>query len=1116
MGIFDTPADDALGEELPEGIEHAPVVPGSMDTEEPIAAPERITSPNIEAAREIAGNVETPAIEDVVAAEFTENSIPVAIVNMLHEREVGPIDPNFRWGEHDYEPFVQKWAPPAHLREQFLDYVTEARSEEHANALARKFLGSVENQKVLADATLGQRALTLGSSIVLDPTAIMGGQALTALRGVRATALGVGALTVAEQTMLSLNSPTQDESDVAIAGAVGVIGGAIIGKLTGGLPGVFDDASDAVSRITREGAAYGNEAPRAVTKTVAEPSTGQVAAMGRQDAEELAQDFAGGVSARLEGAVDEPVEAAAEAESRVANLEAIAEEVASEGGIVPRAAGPIGLLRAIPGLATIQDRGLRSKSPLIRAITQRTMLDDVGNYQANGRITQVDQQMNEAIILTDAMMEFEPAAKAWARAAGRRYNADAIDEFSDAVGTAMRRGGSSNPEVNRMVLKAREGYTRALAMGKRAGTFSEDVKDSDVYLSRIWNGEKITKAVADHGEKNVRKLLTAALRSGLAKAGVKMEEKLLKRLADGFFTRIRNRADGVDTDTAVGLRLDNVAKLDEILTDMDIPRADIDAMKLQLKNTSIGEGKIAPGKRRVQLDETAGIATSRGGLTIEDLLENDIRKILPQYARRVGADVAFREGLGVPATEAGIKRIRDQVKLAGDEVGENFADDFENVLREQASLMRGGHTPDGLWPRVGQGVRNFSFMTFGWMFGTASLAEFGAVVGKLGVIKTLQVLPELKRVRRLAETGRLENEFVDHVIGYTGLGMDSAIRPSARRGVRFDAVRDDFVNANTGLERALEAGRNITAKYSGLQGLTEWQRRQVPILVLSEIERVMMRGGKMSRSMSHRMAQMGYDEKSLKKLFDDLNKHGVEVSNHGRNIRRADMEQWAQADPDSHAQFMRALLREADRTIIDVSVGKTPAWMSSQWGKIFGQFLSFTVHSYNTHLLRGAAIRDHQVMMNFLTSSLIASTVGVGINYARFSNDPAKLKKQLTVENMAKWGVARSTFGGIPSMGVDSALGLFGKDGFFNARHSNLDSQLFSLDSTPSISLLNRVGDVGKRVLQQVQPGGKPMTGDDVKSVLRLTPLTVLPSAVKALSEGSADLLSLPRKDPRK
>lgn len=1125
MAFFEKPDDpsaDALGEELftTEGVEHAPFEQEIGD-EEPIIQGPTITSPNIEAAQRTRGALDTgPSNLDVAQAEFRENSVPVALIDALHEREVGPVDPDFKWGAKDFGAFVQKWGVDQANREQFLDYVTEARSAEHANVLAREYLASLERQKTLGEASLGQRAATLGAAIVLDPVAILGGSTLTAVRGVRATSVAVGAMAASEQALLSAASPTQDETDVAVAGAVGVIGGALIGALTRGAPGVHDTASDAIQRMTREGADYANEVAPEATRATTAPVESKVAALGRADreAEELAEEFAGGRAATL---ADEPTEVPsrapdAEPEDLTPNLTAIADEVKAEGGIVKKAPTTIPFLRSIPGLRTIQDRGLNSKSPRIRAITQRTILEDVGDFQASGKVTQVDAQMNEAVILSDAMMEFEPAAKAWARNTGRRWNEDAVAEFSEEVGKALRRGGSASPDINRMVLKAQEGYRRALAMGKRAGTFDEGVADSDTYLSRIWSGEKVRFVIAEHGLEAVEDLMFTSMKSGLAKVGRTIDDKLLMRIAKGFVSNIRDRADGVNVDTMVGLQLDNLKKLDEVLQEMDIARADIDAIKLQLKNQAPTEGKISQAKARFQLEETAGIVTKKGGLTIEDMLENDIRKILPAYARRVGSDVAFREGLGVPATEAGIKRLRDQVRREGLKYGEeSFADDFEHVLREQAGLMRANTNPDGIWPRIGAGARNFSFMTFGWLFGTASLAEFGAVVGKLGVLKTFQAIPEMRRVFRDAKSGRLDHDFLDHVLGYTGLGLDSAIRPTARKGIRFDGVRNDFVNANTKFEKFLEGGRNFTARYSGLQGLTEWQRRQVPLLVLSEIERVMMRGGEMSWRMAHRMAQMGYDEKSLKTLFNDLNRFGVEVGSQGRWIRRANMEEWAVKAPESHARFMQALMREADRTIIDVSAGKTPAWMTTQWGKVLGQFLSFTVHSYNTHLLRGLAIRDHQVMMNMLTSVLIASTVGTGITYARFHNDPVELNKRLTIENMAKWGVARSTFGGIPSMGVDSLLGLLGRDGFFNARHSNLDSQVFSLDSTPSVSLLNRVAEAGKRVLQ-VGTGQKPATGDDIRSALRLTPLTVIPSAVKGLTVMGADALDIPRKDPRK
>jgi len=197
-----------------------------------------------------------------------------------------------------------------------------------------------------------------------------------------------------------------------------------------------------------------------------------------------------------------------------------------------------------------------------------------------------------------------------------------------------------------------------------------------------------------------------------------------------------------------------------------------------------------------------------------------------------------------------------------------------------------------------------------------------------------------------------------------------------------------------------------------------------------------------------------------------------------------------------------------------VSVGKTPYWMTTDVGKVFGQFMSFTIHSYNTHLLRGMNLRDWQMGMNWMTASFIAGTAWTGLTYAKYHNDPKKFQKEMTLKNMALKGFARSSAGGIPSMTADWVATFFGGDGIFNARYSSLDNKLLSLDNTPSISMANRVLDVLRRA-GRIAGGQKPATADDLKAVLRMTPLTLLPSAIKG-AENIFVQAGGRRNDPRK
>jgi hypothetical protein len=1111
MGVFDLPTDDALGESsaAPEGIAPEDVpkfgTPGEIgDIDPPIPTAPLITSPTIEHIREETGATDEargiPDFDTAVGYEMGESNVTWNLADMYHNRELGTErDPNWVWADQDYAGLVSTWGIEPHHREAFLDHVGKAVSAEHANILARQFNNTVEKRAQLEKLSFGERAGTLAVAIASDPVmTIATGGPIAAIRGVVKGGAVLGAAAGAGQAVISLNNPIQDETEVFFAAAggaaIGSLGNLILGRLGGKEAAEFAAQHE---RIARQGEALTSDF-----------TGGKAAALGRGDdltPPPAGKDTSVGAAEDLERGV----------ESERGTLGAIFDDVEAENGVALKAPTPVPGLRNLWFLRTVQDRGLNSKSGEVRAVTQKGFREDVGAIQTNGAITEIEAKTNEAAILADTAKEYFGSFNAWARRLNKPRNAETQAEFFEAVGVAQRRGGSVDPDVARAVAATNESYARALPMGKAAGTFDEAVQASDTHLTRVYHSGKIRAARDLHGDNKFNELIYTSLRSGLSKAGVKISDELLEKWAKGLSKNIKDRADGM-SETSYGLPVHDQALLDETLTAFGMARRDIDAIKDELKLTgTAGDGKIARGKGRVQLDETVGVSSRAGGLTLEDILENDVRKIMPVYAKQVGADIAFRKTLGVPATEAGVSRLAGDIKRASLDAGdkEGVHQGLEAGLRDLAGLRRKGLDPDAFLPRASSTLRNGAFAVFGPLFGTASLAEFGAVMGKLGILGTLKALPALRKFRRDAISGKLDLEFVDHLEGYNGLGMDRLMRPHSLRGTKFDAAKEDLVNAKNPIERAAVAARNFTVKYSGLEWVTEWQRQQVPILILSEIEAVLMRGKKLTRARRMRMAQMGYDDKGLKELGAQLEKHGIDISGSVRKIRRTDLEAWAAASPKTHNKFIQAVLREGERTIIETSTGRTPAWMSDGFGQVLGQFMGFTVNSYNTHLLRGLNMFDHQVMMNLMTSTIITGTAGTAINYARYFNDPKMLREKMTIEEMAKWGFARNTFGGIPSMAVDSILGLSSNEGFFNSRYSDLSSTP-GIDSSPSIAFFQRLFLIGKRFAAIAQ--GKPITGDDIGAVMNVTPLTVLPSAKKAAKEFATKTFGIPSKDPRK
>lgn len=803
----------------------------------------------------------------------------------------------------------------------------------------------------------------------------------------------------------------------------------------------------------------------------------------------------------------------------------IASAVAAEGGIVDEAAAPLGWfsrgasfltrgkiknLRDLPILKTVQDRMLNSDIPQVRALSQRMFREDVG-VATVGENVETTRHMMESQIASEAMSTYDKMRKHWMRATGKRGE-EAEREFGELVGNAIESAADHpNEFVNAAVQKFRLATKKALQIGKANGTFSKHLDEDDLYLHRMWDHEAWRGAIANHGMDAVAELVEGSIRASLRASGIldQMDPKFITRLANGFTKSVTERADGIGLHTSYGLVLDDVASLAKTLDEIGLSPTEIEEAIHNLRNLRTPEkAGIGASKGRVKLD--VDYVDPKTGLRLRDLKVNDVTQIFPRYANRVARDAAFRRLLGIPATETGIMSLMDDLRRLN--VPNDELHTIETGLRGEAGLVQRGLNPTGFWPRANKAGRNFAYFTFGWLFGTASLAESSIIVAKLGMGRAVQAIPELARIRRLAADGKLSNDFLDYSMHYMGLGNDSFMRPAQASLSKWDSVAEDFIKADTAIERLGLKARETTVKWSGLRGLTEWQQRAMPLLVLQEFERVLLRGGRLSRGMAKRMAQMGYDEAGLKRLFESMNKYGVDLTNHGRTIRRTHLDNWAQGDPQEHAKFMRAIAAEGKRGIIETTVGHVPPWMQSEVGKIMGQFLGFTIHSYNTHLLRGLNMMDHQAAVNFIGSATVAGIVGLGIQHARFWNDPKKLAEETKWERIALMGVARSSWGGVLATMTDSISGLVSGDGIFNGRHSGLNSKLFSVDSTPVISLAHRGIEVGQRAIR-LGVGQKRLSGDDARSIVRITPFTPLPSMQKGGKEIFARITGSPYDD---
>jgi hypothetical protein len=151
----------------------------------------------------------------------------------------------------------------------------------------------------------------------------------------------------------------------------------------------------------------------------------------------------------------------------------------------------------------------------------------------------------------------------------------------------------------------------------------------------------------------------------------------------------------------------------------------------------------------------------------------------------------------------------------------------------------------------------------------------------------------------------------------------------------------------------------------------------------------------MSKREVEKLAMAGIDSEMAGRIAQQFSRHGERGS-----VWLANTREWS--DRYAIEAFRAAIVKEVDRAIVTPGIGDRPLWMSTELGKVVGQFKSFAFASTQRVLLAGLQQRDAAV----LNGTLLSLALGMGV-YALKSRVAGKE----TSEDPAVWvreGVDRS------------------------------------------------------------------------------------------------------------
>jgi hypothetical protein len=569
-----------------------------------------------------------------------------------------------------------------------------------------------------------------------------------------------------------------------------------------------------------------------------------------------------------------------------------------------------------------------------------------------------------------------------ARAGFNRLTGDqrmTFSQFKEAVSTALRNGDVHPvPEVE----AATKAFRRELfdpfkteAIG--AGLLPEDVTVSTAksYLTRVYLRELIVaertnfkRIIVDWYEGEQKNIMARLAREAeQAKAQAADAASAAKKPAQEFQELSRQEIESIADET-----------IDTILGTAEgrLPGLDIVA------------GPRGPLRERV--------------LNIPDnliarYLDNDVEVVARHYARTMAADVELQSRYGSVDLKEEIRKINDEANARIDAATSEKERIRINKARETAirdieairDRLRGTYgmpsNPQGMLVRSGRALRTVNYMRLLGGMTLSALPDAGAIVMRNGFIRTfrdgfLPMVTAFRNARLAANEGRILGAAVDMAVDARAMAINDVL-DAYGRGSKF--------------ERGLSS---LGGRFGIISIMAPWNQALKEITSNIAIRRMLeytqqVAKGTASDKVKTFLASAGIDDTLARKIADEFGRHGKVDG----DLFFANTGAWT--SKEARDAFGAALVREIDRTIITPGQEK-PLWMSTEAGKLIGQFKSFQFAAHHRILLSGLQERDMRVLSGFALMMALGA-LSYAVREPLAGRETADIS---TPDGLAKWG----------------------------------------------------------------------------------------------------------------
>ena len=501
-----------------------------------------------------------------------------------------------------------------------------------------------------------------------------------------------------------------------------------------------------------------------------------------------------------------------------------------------------------------------------------------------------------------------------------------------------------------------------------AGLFPEDiaVKGDVSHLFRMYNREKIVAQRNDFA-KILQDYFTVK-RDELARV-----EKLAKG-ADAAAKRAAEKADEFSR-----------------LTDAEIKGIVDETINTILGNSSgrVPYDSIVSGPRGPLKERLLQIESGR----IQDFLELDIEQALRSQVRTMSADVEIARKFGTVDMAEQIRKINDEAdakisqaktpkerqKLeASRKAAVRDVEGIRDRLRGQYALP---DNPDGIVLRAGRVIRNLNYVRLLGGMTISAIPDVGKPLFRYGLTRTFRdgfvpLVTNFRSFRLAADEVKAAGTALDMV-------LDSRVM----------ALAD--VNSDFGRHSKFERGLGAVSQRFGLVSLmAPWNstvKQFTGMITMNYFLRAAQKvaNGTATQKELAALAAANIDTDMAGRISKQFKLYGDEQG----GVLLAKAGDWD--DALARESFRAAVVRDVDRVVVTPGQDK-PLWMSTELGKVIGQFQSFGVSSIQRTTLAGLQQRDAA------TLSGIIMMLGLGAVTYKLKMDAAGKE---TSDDPAVWAV---------------------------------------------------------------------------------------------------------------